>query len=71
MGVSAGPGAAAARASVKAGGGRTRRSIGAGGIGGVPMEYARGGGMVEWIGSTGGVGGESVAGVWDGGWKRG
>lgn len=35
---------------------------------GVPIEYARG--MVEWVGSTGGLGAESKAKVWDEGWKR-
>ena len=44
--------------------------------GGVPIEYARG--LVEWVGSTGGLGTgagtETSAGraakVWDSGWKR-
>ena len=36
--------------------------------GGVPIEYARG--LVEWVGSTGGVGAGSRAKVWDEGWKR-
>ena len=39
--------------------------------GGVPIEYARG--MVEWVGSSGGVGAAVAGGkarIWDSGWKR-
>ena len=36
--------------------------------GGVPIEYARG--LVEWVGSTGGLGTGSKAKIWDSEWKR-
>ena len=36
--------------------------------GGVPIEYARG--LMEWMGTTGGLGGGSKAKVWDSEWKR-
>jgi hypothetical protein len=65
LGVRSGPGMDAFREVGKRKGGERRTR------GGVPMEYARGGGLVEWMGSTGGIGGSSEAKIWDGGWRRG
>jgi hypothetical protein len=36
--------------------------------GGVPIEYARG--MVDYVGSVGGLGSASKARVWDSGWRK-
>ena len=36
--------------------------------GGVPIEYARP--MVDWVGTTGGVGRTSKAKIWDSEWRR-